>query len=369
MVRHRWKKTLLCLPFIVTFLFCVCFYMWNFFGRYPAALSKQDFAAEETRLKDAVSCALRGMVDPTTAQKASATLDFMGGELVRGFDVYGISSNIEKAHFLAQVMFESGYFTKTVEGAGGDTWRDGNVFDSRSSTWKCGAYLNAIHSDKDFFDTQYIRSRDKYRAKFRGRGLIQLTHCYNYVNFFYHEMAKEVGRADLTNSESDTIMYSHEGISKTLKNKIFCENEELASIAEAFKEDSLHFPRELITNFENTVDRLSLPCEFTTVSFMQSPDFIVDTSLWFWEGCRRDHPEAINRSSDEAVGILSDCVNGSDLYLIFDEKWCQNGEPVEEHLRRFQAEAGTQRARNYRRTILASYCSRLRNFNALVSCL
>ena len=40
------------------------------------------------------------------------------------------------------------------------------------------------------------------RASFRGRGLIQLTHCYNYVAFFRHKAALEkLSEPDLSASE------------------------------------------------------------------------------------------------------------------------------------------------------------------------
>ena len=367
MMRRRTKYVFYLFLMSLTFGWA-CLYVGNFFKRTPATAFRQgDADAKEKELRDMVGCALGSVAGGTVLQRAEATLDFVGDQLVRGFDDYGISSDIEKIHFLAQVMHESNYFVSTVESAGGATWETDTVFDSLASSWKCGNYLNAIHSDKKFFDEDYDSSNDSYKAAFRGRGLIQLTHCYNYVHFFYHEIAKRENLMALAEKSKIEATYFYKGMSKKIDNE-FCEERELEIIAKLFENEGIYFPRELTGNFENTVDRLSLPCGFTTVSFMQSPEFLVGTSLWFWQECKRQYPDAIGDSSDRAVGKLSECVNGSELYFRFDRRWCRDGSPDRTYLRRFQAEARTQRARNQRRTILASYCRRLHNFDALSAC-
>ena len=261
-------------------------------------------------------------------------------------------------------MLSNSGFTLTVEYAGGGTWRDAAVFDTDTSAWKCGGYLNAIHSDKNFFDNLYEESKDSYKAAFRGRGLIQLTHCYNYMRFFYHFMSKQ-RRFD--HLEEKKFVYTYKETTGNLESQ-FCDRKELESIAEGFTRDGLHLPVELTANFENTLDRLSLPCNLTTVSFMQGPEFITDSALWFWKKCREEHPSPITDPSDKAVGVLSDCVHGSRLYRRFDEGWCSNGAPREDMMRQFLDETGNQRGKNDRRRFLTSYCKRLHNFNALMGC-
>ena len=262
-------------------------------------------------------------------------------------------------------MHESGYFTLTIEYAGGNTWRNSAVFDADISKWKCDNYLKAVHSDKDFFDNDYEESIDSYKAMFRGRGLIQLTHCHNYMQFFYHIMSKKQGYDHLKEGK---FTYTHKGINRPLRQP-FCDKEELKSIAKAFERDGLYLPTELITNFENTVDRLSLPCNLTTVSFMQGPEFIVDSAFWFWNRCDQRYPSAYNDPSDRAVGVLSGCVHGaSKFYRRFDKTWCRDGVPDGNMMEQFLDEVRNQRAKNSRATILTSYCGRLHNFNAFMGC-
>ena len=364
---------------MIKYLFCffamasLCWFSsYVFFQRDPAS---QNDAARAEQLRGVIDCALDKVANPTIKERASATLDFIDNQLVRKFDSYEITSNIEKAHFFAQVMQESAYFTKTVESAGGPTWEDSLVFDSRSSIWNCSNYLSAIGSDRDYFNGEgryeHLKDTYDYKAPFRGRGLIQLTHCYSYLYFFYHMIAENEGRSDLADKAPENIVIEYldeEEEFRTLGRREFCTNEELESMTASFERDGLYLPRELAVDFENTVDRLSLPCNVTTVSFMQSPEFIVGSSFWFWRQCKRRYPNAPENPSDTAVGELSECVHGPELYLDFNSEWCQDGTPVKNYLDPFVARGRTLGVQNRRERILTSYCSRLHNFNALTSC-
>ena len=360
------KKTLL-FPLIALCLCWAGYRVWDFFGKSRSTASSQTQpTGSQKSIGQVIDCALEKLVPGgMTRDKARATLDFLGEELAEGIDSYGMSSDVEKAHFLAQLMQESAYFTLTVEYAGGGTWRDEAVFDAGASAWKCGGYLNAVHSDKDFFDNRYDKSKDSYRAVFRGRGLIQLTFCYNYMRFFYHVMSKKQGYGGL---QEDRFTYTHGGEIKRLRER-FCKTEELESIAEGFARDGLPASVELTENFENTMDALSLPCPMTGVSFMQGPEFMVDSAFWFWGGCREEYPNAIDDPSAHAVGTLSGCVHGSErLYHRFDGRWCGGAEADEGRMEGFLGEVDAQKDKDDRRSVLTSYCRRLHNFNALMGC-
>ena len=320
-------------------------YVWDFFGRSPATASQKT-------LRDVLDCALDKTVpsEGIARKKAKATLDFLGDKLADGMESYGLSSDVEKAHFLSQVMYESENFTLMIEYAGGRTWRDDAVFDSRYSSWKCGGYLSAVHSDKDFFDNKYHKSMNGYKATFRGRGLIQLTHCYNYMGFFYHFLSKQ---QNLTNLKVDGFTYTYGGEDKVLKES-FCGREELESIVEGFRRDGLHVTRELAADFEDVLDRLSLPCDLDPIiaSSMHEAELLVEPSLWFWDSCREENPRAAGEPTGRAVGTLSGCVHGSDIYLKFDETWCNNGVPDEDRLKRLQDEVSSQKRKRDRQRYL-----------------
>ena len=363
------KKYLSC-SILTLFLCWIGLYAWRFLGGDRTTASWQEGTAiPQKPLREVVDCALQRTVPSgLTRAKARATLDFLGDELADGMESYGMSSDVERAHFLAQVMHESGNFTLMIEYAPGPTWRDDAVFDAGSSSWRCDGYLRAVNSDKKYFDGEH-----SYKAAFRGRGFIQLTFCHNYMRFFYHFLTRQ---QNLTNLEVDKFIYTHGGEDKELEER-FCGTEELESIAEGFRRDGIRITREFAIDFESVLDRLSLPCEWDPVIASSIPSmsiqgvkFLAESSLWFWnEECRERYPNAVGDPSDRAVGIISGCVNGARrVYRRFDETWCNDGRPHASRMENFLDEVGTREEKDRRRTIIRSYCRRLHNFNVLMSC-
>ena len=177
-------------------------------------------------------------------------------------------------------------------------------------------------TEKNHFNNEYSSSKNKYKAAFRGRGLIQLTGCPNYTDYFYHRAAlkaslkgRQVDAAsgnvlrqiDLDGDRRKGITYS-----KRISETMFCSEDDLDSLADEIREDYTLEPTTFASNFEHTANALALPCleggastsvisehragwskggngaewiervKVEAISFIGSREFLVDSSLWFW---------------------------------------------------------------------------------------
>ena len=134
---------------------------------------------EEEFLRQVVICALNKIYPHPPPLKARRDLlDFSLPGLVQGFKDYGFRSETQKSHFLAQIIHESSGFTGTIEGA----------FMTSRGGWNCSSYSEKVEKTRERY------SRAKYGHTFRGRGLIQITGCTNYLKFFYHTAARKKGK-------------------------------------------------------------------------------------------------------------------------------------------------------------------------------
>ena len=261
---------------------------------------------------------------------------------------------------MAQVLQETGNFLYTVEKFGANRWRNVLRAANPPDGWDCDVYYNAIERDRDAFDNRYNNSK-VYKAKFKGRGLIHLTGCHNYLSFFYNQAALKANKKSIVRNLGGYFSYiNREGDAMNLKDSKFCTDEILENIVD-FEANGLTFePQEIVKDFGDTADRLSLPCQGRGVPSMNSLEFLVDSALNYWRECQDQSPNNLTMTDDRSVARISKCIHGSSLYNRFDGSFCtRRGGPSSE---------GRRRIRDSKEWILESYCGRLRNFRALLGC-
>ncbi|MET0340236.1 MAG: glycoside hydrolase family 19 protein [Polyangiales bacterium] len=106
--------------------------------------------------------------------------------LRRALPAHEIDTPLRVAHFLAQVLYESGNLARVVENLNYSAARLREVFPTRFTPAQAAAYANQpmrignkVYADR--LGNGSEKSGDGYR--FRGRGLIQLTGRANYASF------------------------------------------------------------------------------------------------------------------------------------------------------------------------------------------
>ena len=297
-------------------------------------------------LKQVLTCALYKLYPSSRLHHARMKmLDFIVDRLAKQFQQYGIASIVEKSHFLSQVIHESDTLLSTVERRGGnDIWYQ--LFVDPSPQWNCPRYLNAMESDQFFFNHQYTHSKNTYRAAFRGRGLIQLTRCDNYLGFLYHKAAQQINDPVLAAKMKTYFTYfDNNGRRKQIK--YFCDEDVLEQVSEQYPSlKTLLDSREFSSNFENIANQLSLPCPDAHQGSLSGREFIVDSALWYWKRCQQNYPLSLSQYSGRAVANISKCIHGTSAYDRFDRSSCEN----------------MPKSPNW---IRSSYCQRLRAFDIL----
>ena len=366
-------------PFFLAFAFLLLLGLvfsqkWIFkkhFGRRISSFVEN--TQEPERLRNVLHCAINEHLDSEFKDQSKRIIDLIYRELANKFVVYGVTQDLEKMHFLAQAMKETGNFLFMVEKANYSTWRE--VFRRDSfPEGNCQKYLEAIESDKNYFDKINDENQEHfypYRADFRGRGLFQITHCVNYLGFFYHKAAERIDRSEARLMRT----YFQDSEETPLTLATFCDQNILRDISlNEFERIGLPpLSNDVVYNFENTVNQLSLPCHGKEKLFIQrnyqcpndellacsndnnframdNLEFLVDSALWYWKKCRRIFPNELKVSSNTAVAAVSFCIHGAKEYLKFVGKSCDSS----------NSELNSRRFR--------SYCDRLKNFRILENC-
>ena len=324
--------------------------------------------SEDERLRDVIACA-SGQFYGFTSPARRRLLQFLTPGLEQKFRLYQVDSPTQKSHLLAQMMYESAGFMATAEGRlAKKPWLD--ALNNREGEGSCAKeYATAIKSDKIHFDSYNRQSRNTYKSTYRGRGFIQLTHCYNYVAFFRHKAALEkLSEPNLSASErkkfkaisQDSKYLERESFCRAIAagpscNTSFCSSDQMKNMAAYLKkEEGLEIkPPELLGDFEATLDILAAPCHANKVSAMTSREFIIDSGLWYWQRCQKNYFPYINQDSDQAVQYISKCVHGNRRYLDL------------ENVDSLCAEKSSSDKSDW---IVQSYCGRRELFQALRSC-
>ncbi len=263
-----------------------------------------------TDIGKALRCSLEKVYkEKNLSLKRSRTLRFIEKRLSESIVTYGMQSRVEQAHYMAQLIHESDGLSATVERVTGPSWR--RLFQGDSPRWSCDDYLSAVDEDDDFFNNRYIYSKNSYRSKFRGRGLIQLTGCFNYLGYYYHRSAK---KEELSKSNVHKTYFTYKNQKdQVVQVGMFCSDSTLEKMDEVFQNEGLELsPSPLISQFEETSDELALPCLDRGLREMPSSEFVVDSSLWYWKKCQNSSrtKQYLDKDTPRAVAEVTQCVHG-----------------------------------------------------------
>ena len=130
----------------------------DFFRRDPAQVSPVS-EGQKGELRDNIECALNEIdkidrfYNNYSKSRSILTLNLIYERLAEGFAYHGITSPVEKSHFLAQVFHETGNLIHTIEKYNDVRWNRVIRNTDPSSSWNCDAYYDTAREEKTFSTT------------------------------------------------------------------------------------------------------------------------------------------------------------------------------------------------------------------------
>lgn len=225
---------------------------------------------------------------------------------------YGPTTKVEKIHFLAQLLHETGGFSTMIEKVDNQCWKDLNKLASENKDNQvCKKYSECAKGNNNFFlnpstNSKGITSQYTYKDKFRGRFPIQVTHCYNYLGFFKHLDQLKKGKT------SEAMKYtSNFSTQAGIKAKSYCTDDELKAIIKHNKSVNLDPLGTLLNpNATNDLNDLSSPCASNKNGY-NSHEIMAQASLWYWKTNPNCKQAAKSLTMDESSVLgPTKCING-----------------------------------------------------------
>lgn len=224
---------------------------------------------------------------------------------------YGPTTEIEKIHFLAQLLHETDGFNTMIERVPNQCWHEvDKLISQNKDSQACKKYSECANGNNNYFLNPKINSNGltlnyTHKDKFRGRFPIQLTHCQNYLGFFNH--LDQLKKGKTVEAMKFKTNFSAPGV----RAKSYCTDEQLKAIINHHKNVNLDPLGVLLeTNSTNALNDLSSPCS-TSKNGYKSHEVMAQAALWYWKtnpNCK----QAVKSITlnDESVLAPTECING-----------------------------------------------------------
>lgn len=265
-------------------------------------------------LSDQLLCAVRKRTGIRSRKLGDLYISKMGPVLETLLkDPYGPTSDLEKAHLLAQLLHETGGFGIMVERRPTKCWQS---IDKMMRTGKddqvCEQFNVCTEQDNNYFMNPTVNSkgvtlRYTHKDKFRGRFPIQLTHCANYLGFFKHLDLMAKGK------KVEAMKFNTHFSASSGKAGSHCTDNQLADLVKSNKSSDLDPLGVLLSgNPTKGLNDLTSPCESKNKkSGMNSMEIMAKSALWYWKtnpNCRATVSK-LTANADSVTGPTK-CING-----------------------------------------------------------
>lgn len=252
--------------------------------------------------------------DLITRPDATAMMNLLSPHLEAGFRKFGLGGR-ERALFYSQVIEESGAFTTMTE--------------SKSYAHQPGADPIGQLTVAAIYDRQFAghkgAKKSKHFGQFRGRGLLQISGCENYLSVIHYLNLMDKGQPPVWRSG---WRYQQDG--QNISIGTVCSDEDLAKFARQYN-DKFRMNADLYGILDNPARLAMVGAQLTdpmSKKTVPSEQVLVESSLAFWRGqCGKtlEHvadPQRLKNYDpcrsyasddyfDHATKCLTKCVKGS----------------------------------------------------------
>lgn len=269
---------------------------------------------QNSSLSKQILCAVRKRTGIRSRRLGDLYINKMGPILDKLLkDPYGPTSEIEKTHFLAQLLHETGGFGTMVERRPTKCWQS---LDKMTKTGKdiqvCSQFKVCAEQDNNYFMNPTVNSkgvtlRYTHKDKFRGRFPIQLTHCSNYLGFFKHLDLLAKGK------KAEAMKYNTYFSASKGKAGSHCTDAQLSALVKENKSADLD-PLGVLLSGDPTkaLNNLASPCESVNKkSGLNSMEIMAKSALWYWKtnpNCKAA-VKSLTTNTDSVVKPTR-CING-----------------------------------------------------------